>query len=44
MAGAGGGWMSDYDVIPLFMPPCAAPPSGGRLTLFQGFVPGLVSG
>ena len=44
MAAVGGGWMSDYDVVPLAIPACAPLSNDGRFTTHQGFVPSLVSG
>ena len=43
MTVAGGGWMSDYDVVPLAIPACAPLSNEGRFTTHQGFVPSLVS-
>ena len=39
MVGAGGGWMSDYDAVPLRFSPPPALPNGGAFTGFEGHVP-----
>lgn len=44
MAAAGGGWMTDYDVLPIRLPGCTAPFNDGKLTIHERFVPALVSG
>jgi len=44
LAAVGGGWMSDYDVVPVNMPPCLALPNKGRFTTHEKFIPSLVSG
>ncbi|KAJ8047777.1 hypothetical protein HOLleu_06865 [Holothuria leucospilota] len=43
MATVGGGWMSDYDTLPLNFPPCLKIPFNGSYTVWSGFVPALVS-
>lgn len=43
MASVGGGWMSDYDLIPINLKPSAIP-NGGRFTVHEYAVPSLVSG
>ena len=43
MASVGGGWMSDYDLIPIGLKPSAMP-NGGRFTVHEYAVPSLVSG
>jgi hypothetical protein len=44
MAAIGGGWLTDYDVIPVYMPRCLALPNNGRFTTHEKFVPSMVSG
>ena len=46
MAGAGGGFMADYDVFPLnhFLRHGRELPYDGAMTIYQKFVPALVSG
>lgn len=45
MAAAGGGWMTDYDTLPLVMPACATLPNQGRFTVYEsGYIPSLMSG
>ncbi|CAE7243324.1 gly-3 [Symbiodinium natans] len=41
---AGGGWMSDYDVIPTYLPPDVELPNSGTFTVYQQHVPALMSG
>ncbi|KAJ8047775.1 hypothetical protein HOLleu_06863 [Holothuria leucospilota] len=43
MAAVGGGWMSDYDMLPLNFPPCLKIPFNGSYTVWSGYVPALVS-
>lgn len=44
MAQAGGGWMADFDTIPLHIKPGMPPPNNGRWTSQESGVPSLVSG
>ena len=47
MASSGGGWMSDYDTLPLFSKPETDGhdlPNDGRFTCYSRHVPNLVSG
>jgi hypothetical protein len=44
MAAVGGGWMADYDTLPLHIRPGMPLPTGGRWTAFEWSVPSLVSG
>jgi len=44
MAASGGGWMSDYDVLPLNMPPSFELPNDGQFTGYERHVPCLLSG
>ncbi|KAJ8037203.1 hypothetical protein HOLleu_17959 [Holothuria leucospilota] len=44
MAAVGGGWMADYDVLPLRLLPCTELPNDGEYTTHERFVPSLVSG
>ncbi|KAJ8021041.1 hypothetical protein HOLleu_40796 [Holothuria leucospilota] len=44
MAAVGGGWMADFDTLPLHIPKCVSPPSGGAFTTWDNFIPCLVSG
>ncbi|KAJ8036883.1 hypothetical protein HOLleu_17540 [Holothuria leucospilota] len=44
MAAVGGGWMSDYDVIPYRLPACIEPLNDGAYTVYETVVPSLVSG
>ncbi|KAJ8041456.1 hypothetical protein HOLleu_12277 [Holothuria leucospilota] len=44
MATVGGGWMADYDTLPLHFPPCNEIPFNGSFTVWSRFVPALVSG
>ena len=47
MASSGGGWMSDYDTLPLFSSPEIDGhnlPNNGKFTCYSGHVPNLVSG
>eukprot|EP00439_Symbiodinium_sp_Y106_P008286 s603_g1.t1 len=44
MAAVGGGWMSDYDVIPTYLPPDVDLPNRGTFTVYQQHVPALMSG
>ncbi|KAJ8041457.1 hypothetical protein HOLleu_12279 [Holothuria leucospilota] len=43
MAVVGGGWMSDYDMLPLHFPPCSKVPFNGSFTLWSAYIPCLVS-
>ncbi|KAJ8021936.1 hypothetical protein HOLleu_39280 [Holothuria leucospilota] len=44
MATVGGGWMSDYDVLPFRLSGCTEPLNEGGYTVYDSFVPSLVSG
>jgi len=46
MAKVGGGWMSDYDTMPLYSNPAESLtlPNNGKFTSYQQHVPALVSG
>lgn len=44
MAAVGGGWMSDYDVLPFRLSGCIEPLNDGGYTVYEGVFPGLVSG
>lgn len=44
LASAGGGWMSDYDTIPLDFPPSGNLPNGGKCTWMEFSVPSLAAG
>ncbi|CAJ1409936.1 unnamed protein product [Effrenium voratum] len=44
MIEVGGGWMSDIDTLPMFLSPELGLPNRGRFTVYNGFVPSLVSG
>ncbi|KAJ8036884.1 hypothetical protein HOLleu_17541 [Holothuria leucospilota] len=44
MAAVGGGWMSDYDVIPYRLTACIEPLNDGAFTIYDNRVPSLVSG
>ncbi|KAJ8041452.1 hypothetical protein HOLleu_12270 [Holothuria leucospilota] len=44
MAVVGGGWMADYDTLPLHFSPCTEIPFNGSFTVWSHFVPALVSG
>ncbi|KAJ8025196.1 hypothetical protein HOLleu_35333 [Holothuria leucospilota] len=43
MAAVGGGWMSDYDVIPFHFPACTKPFNDGIYTVYMLYTPSLVS-
>ncbi|XP_071846003.1 uncharacterized protein [Apostichopus japonicus] len=43
MATVGGGWMSDFDVLPFQFPACS-PPFKDSFTIYEGIVPALVYG
>ena len=43
MAAAGGGWLSDFDTVPLHLRPRRRLPSNGKYTVYENFVPSLVS-
>lgn len=43
MAASGGGWMSDYDNVPLNMPESKTLPNNGLFTVYEGHVPSLIS-
>ena len=43
MAAVGGGWLSDYDVVPISSPQGPLP-NTGKLTMHHGQIPALVSG
>mmetsp|Transcript_53916 Transcript_53916/g.101058 ORF Transcript_53916/g.101058 Transcript_53916/m.101058 type:complete len:341 (-) Transcript_53916:226-1248(-) len=44
MAEVGGGWMADFDVIPTFITPDMPLFNQGNFTVYQDFVPALISG
>ncbi|CAE7802826.1 sirt2 [Symbiodinium sp. CCMP2592] len=44
MAEAGGGWMSDYDTLPMQLLATSGLMDKGRFTVLQGHVPALMSG
>ncbi|CAE7849259.1 unnamed protein product [Symbiodinium necroappetens] len=44
MSEAGGGWMSDYDTLPLHFPATSDLVGNGRFTVLQGHIPALMSG
>ncbi|XP_071812736.1 uncharacterized protein [Apostichopus japonicus] len=43
MAAVGGGWMSDYDVLPFNLPKCTKPFNRGEFTVYHLYTPSLVS-
>ncbi|CAE7771917.1 unnamed protein product [Symbiodinium sp. CCMP2592] len=44
MSEAGGGWMSDYDTLPLHFPATSDLVSNGTFTVLQGHIPAFMSG
>ena len=44
MSETGGGWMSDYDTLPLHFPATGDLVSNGTFTVLQGHIPALMSG
>jgi len=44
MAAVGGGWMSDYDTLPLSITADAVLPNNGTFTVYESAVPSLISG
>ncbi|XP_071814838.1 uncharacterized protein [Apostichopus japonicus] len=43
MANIGGGWMTDFDVIPIRFPACTEELYHGSFTIYQKHIPGMVS-
>jgi len=43
MEAAGGGWMSDMDVLPVSIPRGLGLPHAGRFTVYERFIPSLMS-
>ena len=44
MAAVGGGWMTDFDVLPINLPACTEPCHNGSFTIYERHVPAIVSG